>query len=112
MFEITGKDIEVFKAVGEYFDDGENLDSVEYVHIKKEIGWYVVTLFYNDGEIITWLKSTSMPIINVKRVKYLSGCKVFVEEGLIKELCDCKKVYHQIGDTNYSRGPEGEFHSF
>ena len=110
MFEITDKDIEVFKAVGKYFDDGENLDSVEYIHVRKEIGWYIVTLFYNDGDAIAWLKSTVIPVTQIKRVKYLSGCKVYIEDGLCT--CDCKKVYHQVVDTNYSRSEEGEFHAF
>ena len=117
MFEITPRDQEVFDEVGKIFDIEEDLEGVEYIHLKKEVGWYIVTLFYEDGDVKPWLKTTTVPVQHIKRIKYYSGCSVFVEEGLLKELCscNCKKEdakYHQIGDTNYSRGTEGEFHSF
>lgn len=102
MFTITTKDQDLFKEIEEMYpeEDLELFSQVNFISIDKKVGWYYVILHTDEGEQ-PYLKSTCLPIMQVKRVKYYSNCaKVFVCESIVNEIHQMHKDLEKVRDCS------------
>jgi len=91
MFKLTKGDIEFIEEVQKLYptskEDLEMFKHTAYITVRKNGKWYEVSLCLEPGERL-WLKSTTLPVIQIKRAKYLSGCTVYVDDELLEEVCN------------------------
>ena len=86
MFEITTKDQDLFDEVERLYpmseEEREIFEKVEYITVDKQGGWYYVVL-HTDEDKYPYLKSTRLPVLHIKRVKYYSGKMVYVSVSML-----------------------------